>query len=334
MTAVTLFFVGCSKQAGLTEEQTEFFNVMGEKIAYMKPDTTVVVAKCNKFEITNHDIMQNVFQGMRGDVQILDSAEPDRIDAFLRQIINIKGQQELLLTEARSVGISVPKDTVDAFIEANFYVPNDGKDAFMEMLKAQGLSMDFVREDTENNLLLLKYIEEVALAGSDDVVTDDEIAKAYEDNKATYQQETASVRHILFLTQGKSDEEKADIQAMAESVLKEAENGADFAELAGQYSEDPGSKNTGGLYQDFTRGKMVQPFEDASFNTKPGTIVDHLVETSYGFHIIKVEDHKSGKALAEVKEEIRSQLLEQKKQDAFPPIMNKLMETYEFEVVI
>lgn len=83
-------------------------------------------------------------------------------------------------------------------------------------------------------------------------------------------------------------------KAKAEDILKQAQNGADFAELANQYSEDPGNKNPkgepqGGLYTNVQKGRMVKPFEDAALALEPGQIAPQVVESDFGYHIIKLE---------------------------------------------
>jgi len=329
--AVLLVFSACSEKTKLTPAQKEFFEAMGTKIPYMKPDTNVVLATTTHFNIKNKDIMENVYQGMRGDINIIHNVDPARIEAFIMQIVTLKAQQDILLLEAKKHGLSIPKDTVEAYIEKYLYEPNGGKEAFMEQIKFQQIDMDFVREDTRNNLLIMKYIEEVAMAGVDVQVSEAEIRAYYEDNKAHYDQETASVRHILFLTQGKSDTDKANVKKTAEDVLKRAKGGEDFVKLVEQYSEDPGSRNTGGLYEDFPRGRMVQSFEDASFTLPVGSI-SNLVETPYGYHIIKIEDRKSGKKLEDVREEIDAILSDRALENAFPPILDGLVEKYEFRL--
>jgi len=72
-------------------------------------------------------------------------------------------------------------------------------------------------------------------------------------------------------------------------VLARAKKGEDFAALALEYSQDPGSKDRGGEYDYFPKGQMVKPFEDACFNNAPGSVVGP-VETDFGYHIIKVSD--------------------------------------------
>lgn len=92
----------------------------------------------------------------------------------------------------------------------------------------------------------------------------------------------------------------AEKKAKAEDILKRAQAGEDFAKLADENSQDPGNTNPkgekqGGLYKDVTKGKMMPAFEEAALSVEPGKIVDHLVETPYGFHIIKLEKKGEGK---------------------------------------
>ncbi|MEP7213167.1 MAG: peptidylprolyl isomerase [Acidobacteriota bacterium] len=89
-------------------------------------------------------------------------------------------------------------------------------------------------------------------------------------------------------------------KAKAQEILDRAKNGEDFAALANEFSEDPGNKGPkgelqGGLYKDITTGKMVAPFETAALALEPGQIAPELVETDYGYHIIKLEKKGEGK---------------------------------------
>ena len=86
----------------------------------------------------------------------------------------------------------------------------------------------------------------------------------------------------------------AEKRAKAEEVLNRAKAGEDFAKLANEFSEDPGNKDPkgelqGGFYGNNTKGKMVPAFEEAALALEPGQITQNLVETDYGYHIIKLE---------------------------------------------
>ena len=99
------------------------------------------------------------------------------------------------------------------------------------------------------------------------------------------QGETVEASHILFRVE--DPKKDSEIRANAEKVLGRVKSGEDFAALAREYSEDPGSASQGGYLGPFQRGQMVAEFEQAAFTLEPGTISE-LVKTSYGYHIIKV----------------------------------------------
>lgn len=144
--------------------------------------------------------------------------------------------------------------------------------------------------------------------GAQLAVSDAEIKSWYEEHKAKFQQpEERRASHILI---GSEKIGKAKAKARAEEVLKEVQKtpGA-FAELAKKNSDDPGSAAKGGDLGFFGRGMMVKPFEDVAFKQKEGEI-SGIVESDFGFHIIKVTGIHAGKEkpLAEVKGEIESEL--------------------------
>ncbi len=98
--------------------------------------------------------------------------------------------------------------------------------------------------------------------------------------------DSASVRHILIAYDSQKPETKSKAKTVADSLKLELDNGADFTMLVLQHSDDPGSKEKGGLYENFRQGAMVKPFNDFSFNKEVGEI--GIVETQFGFHIIEI----------------------------------------------
>ena len=136
--------------------------------------------------------------------------------------------------------------------------------------------------------------------------------------------ERVKVAHILFKTTGKSPADIAKTAAKAQEVLTQIRNGADFAEMAKKYSEDTTGAN-GGEIGWIGRGQTVKEFEDAAFAMKPGEI-SNLIRTTYGFHIIMVEDKQTAhlETFDEVKDSIRAQLEKQKLTEAQDALANNL----------
>jgi peptidyl-prolyl cis-trans isomerase D len=134
-------------------------------------------------------------------------------------------------------------------------------------------------------------------------VPENDIQRYYNDNIQQYQTpERVHASHILLNTGGKDE---AAVRKQAEELLAKIKGGADFAELAKKYSEDPGSKDKGGDLDFFPRGQMVPEFENAAFSMQPGQVSD-LVKTQYGFHIIKVVDKQQG--ATQTLEQVRPQI--------------------------
>ena len=153
-------------------------------------------------------------------------------------------------------------------------------------------------------------------------VTHDELQSYYNQHRDQYRvAEQAKVSHILIKTplpgpDGKVDEKGvAEAQRRAEDLLKQLKAGAKFEDLAKKYSQDPGSAKEGGSLGWIGKGRTVPEFEKAAFSLPKGQISD-LVKSSYGFHIIRVDDRQDAhmKTLEEVKNQIEPNLKQQKAQ--------------------
>ena len=162
-------------------------------------------------------------------------------------------------------------------------------------------------------------------------VTDDEIKQYYTEHQAEFgSQEQRHAAHILItVAKQATDAEKQAAQAKAEKVLQQVrQSPAQFAALAKQYSQDPGSAANGGDLGMFGRGAMVKPFEDSVFSLKVGE-VSGLVQTDFGYHIIKLLAVKPAKiqALSEVKGIIAQRLKLQLANDKFAELAEKFNNT-------
>ena len=155
-------------------------------------------------------------------------------------------------------------------------------------------------------------------------VTQEDLQAYYDQHRDQYRlAEQAKVSHILIKTplpgpDGKVDEKgAADAQKRTEDLLKQLKNGAKFEDLARKYSEDPGSAKEGGSLGWIGKGRTVPEFEKVAFSLPKGQI-SGLVKSSYGFHIIRVDDRQEAhmKTLNEVKAEIEPVVKQQKAQAA------------------
>jgi peptidyl-prolyl cis-trans isomerase D len=135
----------------------------------------------------------------------------------------------------------------------------------------------------------------------------------HKDDRFT-EQEQVHARHILIpLTPDADDAAKAAARKKAEDLLAKVKAGGDFAALAKENSGDPGSASKGGDLGFFPRGRMVGPFEEAAFSLEPGTISE-IIESPFGFHIIKVEEKNPGgpQPLEKVRDQIVNSLTEER----------------------
>lgn len=185
--------------------------------------------------------------------------------------------------------------------------------AFLSLLKNYGYqTLDEYKEVLRNNY-------KVELATKDYIrnnITDAEIEKYYNNEIKG----DLNCSHILISYQ--KDEDKTDdentearntaIELVEEVLAKLAEEGADFATIAKEYSNDKATASNGGKLGRFTQGQMVEEFENAARKLKVGEYTTKYVETSYGFHIIKLEETFEKPQLKEVRENIIEKLIDEK----------------------
>lgn len=158
-----------------------------------------------------------------------------------------------------------------------------------------------------NDLLASQYLLKEVVGKIN--VTEEDMSiyyKAHQDEFRT--PEMVRARHILIkVDKSASEDDKRKAREKAEDILKKVKAGEDFAKLASEFSDDPGSKNKGGDLGFFPKGRMVPDFEKVAFSMKPGEVSD-IIETPFGFHIIKVEEKKE--SILEPYEKIKDKVKE------------------------
>jgi foldase protein PrsA len=293
-------------------------------IPSLDPAKLTVLVKSKKFDVTLGNVLQMFLDSMGSQAQGLKNLDAQRMKTVLERAAVQIGERKLLLEAAAAAKKTATPEDIDKALQAQY--SRAGSEAqYLELLKTNGVSIDYIKKSIAEDLIIKSYLD-AAIAESAKV-TDAEIQKAYAEDK------TATVRHILLLTQGKTPAEKAEIRKKMEGILARARKGEDFAALAKEFTEDPGSKETGGLYEDFPRGKMVKPFEDAAFTVPVGQVSD-VVETSYGYHILKIENRKKeSQPLEQAKPQIEAGLKQQKQNGAFDVLLTGLKKKAGFELV-
>lgn len=245
-------------------------------------------------------------------------------DTFKNRVLKGMIDVEAVCEEAKKDGLTPSEEEIDkAFDELNKNLyANENYKKILEDLK---ISDTCIKSQVEKTLTIQKYTENF---DKNLKISDEEMKKYYEEHKVDYYKDEVKASHILISTvddNGKelSEAKKKEAKKKAEEVLKKAKSGEEFSELAKEYSDDPGSAANGGDLGYFTKGQMVQPFEEAAFSLKSGEI-SGLVESEYGYHIIKVYD-KIDKQLTfdEVKDEIKKTLTDDKYMESIEAITKK-----------
>lgn len=204
---------------------------------------------------------------------------------------------------------------------------NGGIENFRSLLAKNDVSLPQISKDSRNMALINKAAENLV---KDIAAGEEKIKKYYDDNKNKYlESEKVRAKHILFMTmdnatgEGYDATKKEEIKKKALEVLDAIKAGANFDEQMNKYTEDPGTKSSPDGYT-FSKGEMVKEFEDCSFSMNVGEI-SNLVETQYGYHIIKLEEKIPQKQLTldEVRDQIKSILDGQEKQLYFNNLVEK-----------
>jgi parvulin-like peptidyl-prolyl isomerase len=328
-----LLVAGCAPKAEkfALKEGTPAYTLAKDLAAIMPalgPDKTTVVTEAKGISVTAAEVIQAMRDNMGNRTDQLKTLDVGQLKEIVERGATQVTERKLLLAAAVAAKTAVPAGELDKALQSE-YARAGGEEGFLKAIKDADVSIDHVKKSIQETLVINKFLG--GIAESKAKVTEEDLRKAYAEESAG--DKTASVRHILLLTQDKTDAEKAEIRKKIEDILVRAKAGEDFAELAKQYSEDPGSKDNGGLYEDFSRGQMVKPFEDAAFSVPVGEL-SGVVETSFGYHIIKVIDRKKEtRPFEEVRGELESRLQQTKQGTVVQDYIQELKNTAKFKLI-
>jgi peptidyl-prolyl cis-trans isomerase C len=238
--------------------------------------------------------------------------------------------RELLYQESQNKGVQID----DAALKARMKKIKDrfpSEEDFKNALSRANLNEDSLKSQIGRQLAIQSFIDEDLAAET--TVSAKETREYYDNNPDRFRQpEKLRASHILIKVESAADEtQKAEARKKLEEVQQKLEDGASFADLAREYSEGP-SNSKGGDLGFFARGQMVPPFEEAAFAMEPGQVSD-IVQTRFGYHLIKVVDKRpeSKLAYAEVKDKLQNQLRQKKVQEEVTAHVEELKSEAEIE---
>jgi parvulin-like peptidyl-prolyl isomerase len=254
------------------------------------------------------------YASQKRDFPKAGSAEYEQLK---NQAVQYLVQRAEFAQKAKDLDVDISDKQIDdrlTQIKKQYFGGSDSK--YKKQLQQQGLTEEQVRDDIEAQLVSEAIFKKVT---EDVKVTDADIKKYYDDHKTQYGvPEQREIAHILVKK-----------KAQADSLYTQIQNGANFAALAKKYSQDPGSKNQGGKLT-ISKGQTVAPFDQTAFLMRTGQ-VSHPVKTEFGYHIIKaLGPIKAARTtpFSEVKESIRQQLEQTKKNESMTKWVNDVKKDF------
>lgn len=265
-----------------------------------------VVAVVGDVVITQSDLTERLIRKRGEGVKLPTDSAGAR--TFIRGVVNELVDEELLIARGKELKVEVPDadvaNTVDKQVKevrgrfpteseyrselakAGYGTPEEYRRFLLDQIKRDELIQRTVRKLRDDGKIVQAN------------VTDAEVEEAYERARESLPKREANVgwRQII-VAPHPSPEAKAKARAKAESLLVELRTGADFEKIARRESMDPGSKENGGDLGWNRRGKMVPEFERWMFSIAPGQL-SPVVETAFGFHIIRVDRVQAGEVRA------------------------------------
>ncbi len=287
-----------------------------------------VVARVNDKEIKRADLI------VRADMISSQMQIADKSVDFYRRVLDEMVGTELLHRASIEKGFAASESDIQSQLDTlKTRFPDEA--TFTKELSSQGLTVEALRERMSRDMSVEKFIETEVVPRAQ--VTEEAKKKFYGENgQQMTRPEQAHLSHILIkVDAGATPEARDQAKQKAESLRSQIQTGGDFAALAQENSDDPGSKANGGDLSWVSRGQTVPPFEQAGFALKPGE-VSGVVETQFGYHIIKLTELRPSALMPyeEVAPRIEQFLGQQRLQEEIEAVVGTLKTKNKVEIFI
>ena len=323
---VTPFSTACKKYSVAAKNDEAAAAQPAKPVPETLPD---IIARVNGENVTKGDVEKLIAQI---EMNAGGPVPADKRNEVYRGAIDRLVDMKLLAQEVKARGLTPDEQqlaTEMQGIRGRF----GSEEEFNKALAAQNMTAEKLKAELGTQTGVRKMME--AEAEKVPAVTDADVKDFYDKNPNEFKQpEQVRASHILFKAEGSDEAAKKKTRATAEMVLKEARSGKDFAELAKKHSTD-GSAPQGGDLGFFEKERMVPEFANAAFSLQPGQISD-IVETQFGFHIIKVTERKAPGTLelTNVAPQVKQFLTQKRQQDHRQAFLKELRSKAKIEVLI
>jgi peptidyl-prolyl cis-trans isomerase C len=296
-------------------------------------DLPAVVARIDGKDVTREDLLARAAEA-RGALAQRGVPPPPSTRSFYRSVINDLVGNALLYRELDAQGKAAPAADVDAQIAAvRSQFASDSE--FDAALAQRGFDRDRLRREIAESLTVQKWVAETVMPTL--TVTEAEAREFYALNEARMvDPERVRARHILVRVDPQGTlEQKQEQKKKTDALRARIAGGEDFARVATEASEDPGSGPRGGELGWIVRGQTVPAFEKVAFELEPGRLSD-VVETRFGFHLIEVLEKKAeGKiAFEQARPRIEEMLRQRKLEQAVRAKLNELGAKAKVEILL
>jgi len=270
---------------------------------------------------------------LEAENQVEDRLErKGRAQELRRKVLERLIEEKLIDQEVKRTGVKVTNKEVEAMVE-DIKAQNSITQEQLEMvLIKDGLTLEAYKKQIEKRLQSMKLVTwNVKVEAKPG---EKELRDFYQENIDLYRNnETFRPAHILFTCPKEAGPDQVrEIKKKCQKVLEKVKEGEDFGEMAILYSEDLSSKDRGDL-GDFKKGELLPAFEKEALRLQVGE-VSQIVRTEFGFHIIKLLDHKEGQPIPfeDVKEKVRTDFYEREREKAFKHFVSTLKEKAVIEI--
>jgi parvulin-like peptidyl-prolyl isomerase len=306
------------------------------------PDT--VVAKGAGFEIKRSQV-DEMYLAFKGHRAAMGQVVPDDLRPQIESdIVDKLIATQLFLLRATEPDKATAKQIADSFI-AEQKKQALSEESYRRQLLAVGMTPEQFESQIREQAIVKAVIDREIKAHQN--VTDADARQFYAANTNLFQEpEMVRASHVLIATRDKitgkplSPELKLEKRRLAQKIVERARAGEDFAKLVKEFSDDAGSKDRGGEYtfpraKDDPRRAMAPEFEAAAFSMQPNQVSD-VVETSYGYHVIKTLEKIPPKKIefSQVEARIKQNLLREAVEKALPDYIDKLRKEAKVEVLL